>query len=228
MPEGPEVWIVSQALNKLTINPNYSQSFGKHLFILQSDTINIREITFGLTGKLKVECQNTNTNPTIILEKVNTGFCYGDDKMITELLYVTTINKSLGLNFMKMDKETFHLIVSKWSNSKKKLGSLLLDQKEIAGIGVAWGSEILFKANLDPDTKACEQDLSKLATSLYDIQQYSMKVYSEYLQDLISREDPNLLVEFINGWYKNLYTIREMSVYKKGEQVKSGGRTWYK
>lgn len=220
MPEGPEVWIVSQALNILTDNPNYSKAVGKHLFIN-----GIRELTFGLTGKLKVECTNKNN---IIVEKVNAGFCYGDDKIIFENL---DLSFGLGLHFMEMDIESFQTIVSKWTHSKKKLGALLLDQKEIAGIGVAWGSEILAKAHLNPNIKACEQNLSLLANALYNIQQYCIQVYTDFLQTMIEQEENNkinLLVEFINGWYKNLYDIRNMSVYKKGEQVKTGGRTWYK
>jgi hypothetical protein len=27
--------------------------------------------------------------------------------------------------------------------------------------------------------------------------------------------------------YKNLYVIREMDVYKKGKELKSGGRVWW-
>uniref|UniRef100_A0A6C0IRS6 DNA glycosylase/AP lyase H2TH DNA-binding domain-containing protein n=1 Tax=viral metagenome TaxID=1070528 RepID=A0A6C0IRS6_9ZZZZ len=227
MPEGPEVWIVSQALNKLTNNPNYSETFGKHLFI--TEPIGIREITFGLTGKLKVEKSNENK---ILLEKMNVGFCFGDDRIISENLYITIINESLGLNFMKIDKETFNFIGSKWSSSKKKLGALLLDQKEISGIGVAWGSEILHKACLDPDVKACDQNLSTLANALYEIQQYCIQVYTEYLQSIIQTDKINnnsdLLVDFINKWYKNLYIVREMNAYKKGEQIKTGGRIWYK
>lgn len=228
MPEGPEVWILSKALNKLYDNSDYSQSYGKHLFIPHTQ-LGIRELTFGLTGKVKVSIDTIIGE--YLLEKINVGFCYGDDRIISEQLYVTTINKSLGLNFMKIDKDTFDLIVSKWTNVKRKIGALLLDQKEIAGIGVAWGSEILYKANLNPDIKACDQDLSKLTLALYEIQQYIIKIYTEYLNNIINKDkynrNNNLLVSFINGWYKNLYIVREMNVYKKGKEIKSGGRVWW-
>jgi formamidopyrimidine-DNA glycosylase len=233
MPEGPEVWILSEALNILSNNPDYSKSYGKHLFIT-NNKIGIRELTFGLTGKLKViinENKNNNESESeITLEKQNIGFCYGDDKIISEQLYITTINKTLGLNFMKVDKDTFDIIVSKWSTSKRKLGALLLEQKEIAGIGVAWGSEILYKSALNPDIKACEQNLSNLSQSLYIVQQYCIKVYTDYLYSITNQKDNNinnLLVSFIDGWYKNLYSVREMSIYKKGMELKSGGRVWW-
>lgn len=226
MPEGPEVWILSEALNKLYHNSDYSQSYGKHLFI-QDKHIGLRELTFGLTGKVKV----SENNSEILLEKINTGFCYGDDRIISEQLYITTINKTLGLNFMKIQKDTFELIVSKWSSVKRKLGTLILDQKEIAGIGVAWGSEILYRAGLNPDIKACEQDLSKLSLALYETQQYIIKIYIDYLNNIIHKDknngNNNLLVCFINEWYKNLYIVREMTVYKKGNELKSGGRVWW-
>jgi hypothetical protein len=37
MPEGPEVWILSEALNILSNNPDYSKSYGKHLFITNNN-----------------------------------------------------------------------------------------------------------------------------------------------------------------------------------------------
>lgn len=182
-----------------------------------------------MTGKVNVIISESNNE--VLLEKINTGFCYGNDRIISEQLYITIINKTLGLNFMKIEKDTFELIVSKWSNLKRKLGTLILDQKEIAGIGVAWGSEILYRAKMNPDIKACEQDLSKLSLALYETQEYIIKIYTEYFNNIISidknNQNNNFLVDFINGWYKNLYVIREMNIYKKGKELKSGGRVWW-
>ena len=42
--------------------------------------------------------------------------------------------------------ESLQQEVNKWVKSKRKLAALILDQTKITGIGVAWGSEILFKA----------------------------------------------------------------------------------
>jgi formamidopyrimidine-DNA glycosylase len=219
MPEGPEVWILRKAISQY-YNDIIVFCHGKHLY-LEHDKY-LEEYTFGLTGKVEI---NDETDK---LTKKQIGFCYGDYSIISK---EEEIFNKLGPSFMEMDHIDCSKLVETWRSSRKLLGALLLDQKIISGIGVAWGSELLHKANLVPDKKACEQNLDNLVLAFLEIQEYCKNIYSKYLSQQIlnsSCDDvKRVLKTFINGWYKNLYKVREMSVYKKGKQCKTGGRTWW-
>ena len=127
MPEGPEVWILSKMINNYYDDDN-TTSIGKHLIIndIQEDW------SFGLNGKVKINENNE-------LVKIETGWIYGEKKQY---------EKSIGLDWMTASKKELEEEVQKWTKSNKKLASLILDQSKICGIGVAWGSEILYKAKL--------------------------------------------------------------------------------
>jgi formamidopyrimidine-DNA glycosylase len=131
-----------------------------------------------------------------------------------------TETKNLGTNWLTSSEADLHKEVDSWIKSKKKLAGLMLDQTKISGIGVAWGSEILFKAGLRPDMRACDQVLNKLADCMIEIRGNIKKLYSEQV-------DESTCSEFVNNWFENLYEIREMSVYKKGSKVEVLGRSWW-
>ena len=201
MPEGPEVWILSKMINGFYSNDN-TISIGKHLIIkdMQEDW------SFGLNGKVKINENN-------VLVKVETGWIYGDKK---------PFEKSIGLDWMTASKKELEEEVQKWTKSKKKLASLLLDQSKICGIGVAWGSEILYKAKLNPDLKACEQSLDKLVDSMIEIR---IQIEDTYINLYYDNKDD--LKELINDWFENLYKIRKMNIYKKGSKIHILGRSWW-
>jgi len=212
MPEGPEVWILSEAINLYKKYNNIS-AYGKHLIIkdiMEGDDIYF-DYSFGLTGKV-------NMSEDGILSKVNAGAIYGEQEMSRskkELL------EGLGISWMHAEESLIKAELDKWTKSKSALGSLMLDQSLICGIGVAWGSEILFRAGLRPNLKACNQDLSKLFDAFIEIRNEIKNVYSA----MLSKETDYR--SFINKWFKNLYEVREMKAYKKTTQVKAAGRTWY-
>ena len=201
MPEGPEVWILSKMINGFYSNDN-TISIGKHLIIkdMQEDW------SFGLNGKVKINENN-------VLVKVETGWIYGDKK---------PFEKSIGLDWMTASKKELEEEVQKWTKSKKKLASLILDQSKICGIGVAWGSEILYKAKLNPDLKACEQSLDKLVDSMIEIR---IQIEDTYINLYYDNKDD--LKELINDWFENLYKIRKMNIYKKGSKIHILGRSWW-
>ncbi len=203
MPEGPEVWILSKAINS-HFNEQKSLSRGKHLFILDKK----ENWSFGLTGKVQLDEKNE-------LIKVNTGWIYGDQVKYENL--EDEVGK-LGIDFMNANEDLVREEVDKWIKSKKKLAGLMLDQTKISGIGVAWGSEILFRAGLRPDMRACDQVLNKLADSILYIRNYIKNIYEKELKE------PESL---INDWFENLYKVREMQVYKKGSKVEVLGRSWW-
>jgi len=203
MPEGPEVWILRKAVN-MHFNEHKSLSYGKHLFILDTK----ENWSFGLTGKVKILDKDD-------LIKINSGWIYGDDVKYENL--EDKVGK-LGIDFMTADEGDIRTELDIWIKSKKKLAGLLLDQTKISGIGVAWGSEILFRVGLRPDMRTCDQNLSKLADSILYIRNHIKNIYEKELKE------PESL---INNWFENLYEVREMQVYKKGSKVEVLGRSWW-
>jgi formamidopyrimidine-DNA glycosylase len=209
MPEGPEIWILSEAINKL-YHCEKTKAYGKHLFIFNKNSTNGENLSFGLNGKIAVLDNNE-------LIKLHTGWICGDQVKFDN--YDTETEK-LGINWLTSSEADLHKEVDSWIKSKKKLAGLMLDQTKISGIGVAWGSEILFKAELRPDMRACDQVLNKLVESMIEIRENIKKLYSEQLHEDNCRE-------FINNWFGNLYEIREMNIYKKGSQIKVLDRNWW-
>lgn len=202
MPEGPEIWILSQAINQYYAC-HKTRCIGKHLIV-----DNKEDWTFGLKGKVVL---------TDKLSKTATGWVNGDS-----IEYTDELITHLGIDWMVASEEQLLIEINKWTKSKKKLAGLLIDQSKICGIGVAWGSEILYIANLNPDERACEQDLSSLVPALITVRNNVTEEYTNYLNHI---QD---VKEFINEWFNPLYDIRTMNVYKKGDKIEVLGRNWYK
>lgn len=216
MPEGPEVWILSKAINTFYLNDN-TVSIGKHLIVKD-----IKENwSFGLNGTVGISSFNE-------LVKIDGGWVNGD-KLIYDN-YEDSV-KELGLDWMTASKEDLENEVAKWINSKKKIAGLILDQKKICGIGVAWGSEILFKADLRPDVRACDQVLTKLVDSMILIREKIKEIYELELNRTMQvckiYDNNTKLRVLINDWFENLYEIREMDIYKKGSKLQVLGRGWW-
>lgn len=209
MPEGPEVWLLSKAINKFYNDKNKTYTIGKHLIIEDVK----EDWSFGLTGKVEID---VNGN----LHKLESGWLYGEKKHFNN----GSSKDNMGIDWMQTNKTELEKVINKWKTSKKKLGSLLLDQSEICGIGVAWGSEILYVAKLKPNLKASEQSLDNLADAMLEIRKEIKTVYEGILTKMKSKEHLKIL---INGWYKNLYEVRIMNVYKKGIKIQVSGRSWW-
>ena len=194
MPEGPEVWILAKVLNL--------QCYGKHLYVGNEDW------SFGLSGTVNLSDNNT-------LTKIDKGYLPGT-------IQPRDNNQFVNNDWMTADKDTLERIIKKWKNSNVKLGSLLLNQREIAGIGVAWGSEILYQLGLRPDIKACQQNICeiKFTQILLEYREKIQSFYDTYSKTVDTKT-------FVNSWFKNLYEQRNMCVYKKGTQIESGGRKWW-
>jgi formamidopyrimidine-DNA glycosylase len=209
MPEGPEIWILSEAINKF-YHAEKTKAYGKHLFVFNDASTTGENWSFGLTGKVSLLDNND-------LIKLHTGWICGDQLSFDN--YETEI-QTLGTNWLTSSEAELRKEVDSWIKSKKKLAGLLLDQTKISGIGVAWGSEILCKAGLRPDMRACDQVLNKLADSMIEIRENIKKLYSEQV-------DENNCTAFINNWFENLYEIRDMNIYKKGSKIEVLGRSWW-
>jgi hypothetical protein len=184
MPEGLEVYLLGRLLQRAGLAP---RTHGKHLFLEGEDW------TFGLSGRVAFDGTT--------LTKVNAGRVFGSVQPETPL--------DLGVDFATGTQEQLQAVVSnKFMGARKQLGSLLLDQSLIAGIGVAWGSEILAACGgLRPDVSA--------------------KALAMYGEDHVRDMDMVTCQEAVNGWFRNLYDARHMAVYGKGTPCMTGGRTWW-
>jgi hypothetical protein len=206
MPEGPEVWILSEAINKY-YSADKTESNGKHLIIKDSN----EDWSFGLTGRVEIDDNDDE------LHKLNFGWIYGSKHENVE---------TKGIDWMQTNKSDLEKVVNEWKTSKKMLGTLLLDQTKISGIGVAWGSEILYQAKLKPNMKACEQaqSLDALVDAMLKIRK---EIKTDYKKELTKHKNKESIRKFVNGWYNNLYEIRKMNVYKKGKKIQVASRSWW-
>jgi len=200
MPEGPEIWILSQAINNY-YNFNECYYIGKHIIV------NNIIWSFGLNGIIQVNDQD------VLVKPVENNWMNGINQE------GTTFQSS---KFDWLTTTDLTLFVQKLKKSQSKIGPYLINQKNISGIGIAYGSEILHRANLHPNTICSNLTNSvNLLQALYEVRQEIMQFYQNELLTYSNKK------RFINSWFYNLYQIRPMKIYKKGNQVKISGRTWY-
>jgi formamidopyrimidine-DNA glycosylase len=218
MPEGPEVWILNKAICRYYEN-NISTSIGKHL-IIQSEYNQSNNHTiwsFGLNGKILIDENNKLYKPT------EENWIFGQNEMLEQ---TENIHNKLALSiidWMNSTTEEINNFVEKLSKVRGKLGPALINQNKISGIGVAWGSEILYRAGVRPDDSANHTNLSKLSNAMIEIREEIKNLYEIELNKYEQTEIKN----FIEEWFENLYKIRNMKVYKVGKKITISGRTWW-
>jgi len=217
MPEGPEVYFLALHLKKLGLD---CFSYGKHLFISASAD-ELRDISFGLYGRVFYDTVSKK------LDKIKAGPISGDDKIVS--IQAKEKNFGLGPDYTNMTREQVNdFVFEKIGNSKRQLAAVLLDQDEIAGLGVAWISEIAHLAEFtEIDLAGKGKDLDelkkhKLVDAMMQIQSINKLVLIEEIKDLDS-------VSFVNSWFENLYRIRQpfIKVYRKTRPVLIGSRQFW-
>jgi formamidopyrimidine-DNA glycosylase len=201
MPEAPEIEALSIVLNKIGIK---CIRYGKHLFMMDK----CEDWHFGLVGKVKL----TDTLEISKHSSAMTGYI----NLANNLQDIIAKHK-LGVDWLNGDIKP---VVEKWKGRNKTIASLMLDQSEICGIGVAWGSEICKNCGINPKSKAKDIDLEHLIKSMLFIRK---KITIEYNKYILTQN----LIDFVNNWFTNLYSIRTLEVYKKGIQIDIAGRTWW-
>jgi formamidopyrimidine-DNA glycosylase len=135
----------------------------------------------------------------------------------------------LGIDITHSSIDIVEKRIGEWTKRKKAIGALLLDQSEIAGIGLAWACEILHQAKIAPDAKAnllSKDDVKKLAVYTLAIRNISIDTYMEHIDELYINGGRKAMVDFINRWFRNLYKIRTMEAYQNpnSEIVHVAGR----
>lgn len=196
MPEGLEVFVLGQALQRAGVPA--VETHGKHLYVHGMDW------SFGLWGTVHLDTHGVLTKKP------------GDARTGSVVPMDVDKRSQLGVDFATGTKSALALVMKPWQGSKRNLGPLLLDQNVVAGVGVAWGSEILARCGLRPDKPANAQDLSPLAQAMVDVRDQALKTYLESSN-----------WHDVNAWFRNLYAIRHMVVYKKGMPVTVSGRQWW-
>jgi formamidopyrimidine-DNA glycosylase len=218
MPEGPEVFILCEAINRY-YGTEICKCIGKHL-ILPNQTIvpNDGEYTdilwsFGLNGTIKFnDCDE-------LYKPIDGNWIYG----INQPHIYSTCTLS-NINWLTSDEEVLTKFATKISKLKGKLGPILIKQSKIVGIGIAWGSEILHRAKLHPNLACNQQNFEYFVSAIIEIRKEIIETYTNYLNTFDTKPR---LKEFIEDWFENLYTIRHMNVYKKGTEFVVSGRSWW-
>ena len=213
MPEGPEVYILAKSLKSLGY---HVESCGKHILLKDWNTGINYDISFGIAGRLDVQVDKT-------IKKIDHPNLPSGDMKIIESFNETKY--ALGVDWLTATRDEIKGVVDSWAHRKKQIGALLLDQHEICGIGVAWGSEILGECGIRPTEKANLLNFLNLSDSLVDsiinIREKIVKIYSDTLKGCMK--------SFAQRWFENLYSIRKLKFYKSvnAEQVSVSGRIFY-
>lgn len=209
MPEGPEVWFLSRLLQTVPGNTAVS-CHGKCLFVGKVT------MHFGLESGVECKvCPDTGVVVTTFNKRGITGHATEGEHM------------RLGIDWMTSTPAKLHEIVMKNALRAVKLGSWMLDQTAIAGVGVAWASEIAHEAGLDVNKPMRVQNVSKLAEAYVKVREGVKTVYEQELRKAIGKE-----IEIANAWFRNLYDARLLhgllKVYKCGTPVSVGSRVFWK
>jgi formamidopyrimidine-DNA glycosylase len=207
MPEGPELWILCQALRSIGMT---CESYGKHLLCGGND------YHFGLMGRLNVE------DGSKLKHMPAAGYPHLSGKVqeCSGGLHELAVRNKLGIDWMTGSVSDIKECIQRISSSKKMLGPWMLSQVDICGVGVAWASEIMSACSLLPNVPCNAQDLRDLPDMYITFRD---KIMSDYLC-LLHTSDP---LHFIKNWYKNLYAHRCMDVYEKGTSIMVSGRRYW-
>lgn len=188
MPEGLEVFVLAKSLKNIGIE---CRSHGKHLFIKDPHTGKLKDVTFGLYGRVKLT-RDLKFSKTVVANKPS-----GEIKEIGDF--------KLGPDWMTLSYDEVVGILNSWKHRKKQIHALLTEQSEIAGIGSYWVYKILKTALVDPNTKANLLEffnmIEPLARAVIKVRD---RVVKEYLASIQKDE-----IAFVNGWCENLYSIRD-------------------
>jgi formamidopyrimidine-DNA glycosylase len=217
MPEGPEVWILNKAICQY-YGENISTSVGKHLIVQSGYNQENNSIiwSFGFDGKILIDENNKLYKP------MEENWIFGKNEILNSTKNIRRQLALSNIDWMTATYDELNYFVTKLSKLRGKLGPALINQNKICGIGVAWGSEILYRAGLKPDDSANCQDLSNLSQVMIQIREEIKKIYEDELNKY-----ENKTKDFIEGWFEKLYEIRNMKVYKIGKKIKISGRTWW-
>lgn len=132
------------------------------------------------------------------------------------------------VDWMGASASSMQAVIDKAAAQKVALGAWMLDQSKIAGVGLAWASEIAHVAGLDVSARMCDQKsklrgLGAVYASMRD------RVLEEYREFVDTVKASGTVADAIAAWYGNLRAVRTMLVYgvTGGSRVQVGGRSFW-
>uniref|UniRef100_A0A6C0KTR4 Formamidopyrimidine-DNA glycosylase H2TH DNA-binding domain-containing protein n=1 Tax=viral metagenome TaxID=1070528 RepID=A0A6C0KTR4_9ZZZZ len=214
MPEGIEVFILAKVLKDIGY---VCHSLGKHLILTHPYTGELYNYTFGLAGRVKIN------EGSLELIKINHPRIVSGE--MTKINNVKEVEEKLGIDWMFATREQLEIVIRSWLGRKKQIGALLIDQKEICGIGVTWASEILHISKIHPTLKTNLLQFLDLINGLLDAIISTREKYVKIYYRIITKDRK----KFVNSWFHNLYEERKnyLKVYGKGEILRVSGRNFY-
>lgn len=159
MPEGPEVYLITQELRKHLDNKKFPNIFckGKNIFIVTSTSNVIYHCHLGLTGKwIYNSSQDKLKHETAQLASGNIYAHFTDPRKIGFFKQINAQEMNNTISELGPDARTLtftDLVSGISSRPRSMIGALLLDQKIISGIGNYLRSEVLYYARIDPRRK---------------------------------------------------------------------------
>jgi formamidopyrimidine-DNA glycosylase len=227
MPEGPELWYLGRVLAGV-LGPGRSVAVhGKHL------VLDATHHHFGLTGGLRAEVSGAGpgAGPGALTPAITLRHHYGEGRVAGFEKPITASEAAVicaqGLDWMTAPPVAIAKAIRASARRKKVLGTWMLDQSIIAGVGVTWASEIAAVAGVDVAAHMNVQNLSKLADAYVVVRD---RVAAVYTAALPPPGDVDAACAAINAWYGNLYAVRApvMTVHGVGVPVTVGGRNFWK
>jgi formamidopyrimidine-DNA glycosylase len=226
MPEGPELWYLGRVLEGVLGPGRAVAVHGKHL-VLDGSTHH----HFGLTGGLRMEVAESGvvdgggSFATTLRHHYGGGRVSGFEKTVTATEAAAVCAE--GVDWMTASLGAIAAVIAGAARRKKVLGTWMLDQHAVAGVGVAWASEIAAVAGLDVAAHMSVQNLSGLAAAYVTVRDRVTAVYSAALPPL---GDMAAARTAVDGWYGNLYAVRApvVAAYGVGVPITVGGRTFWK
>ncbi len=242
MPELPDLYVYSENLKKQLLNKKITNvmtfaykriNVNKELFI--DGCVNFhftdisqdgKEIKFTLSngnhfhvhlmllGKFTIE--KNNINP-LLYNKIasfffedNTIFTISDERMYAKIEFNSP--ERLVPDALSDDFTYSYFLSLVLKSSRKNIKSLLLDQKNIRGIGNAYADEILYNANISPKSLT-----GKIPENIIEILYEQIKQTLQWGIDNIQYYSPNI----ITGETREFFKVHNKKLRKtpKGEHI---------
>jgi formamidopyrimidine-DNA glycosylase len=222
MPEGPEVYIITQELRHRLDAKRFQKVFckGKNIFIITGQIV--YHCHLGLTGRwIYNESPDILKHETAQLDAGKGVYAhFVDPRKIGFFKQITTQEMNTAVSELGPDVRTItfeDLVRCISTKQRSMIGAALLDQRLLSGIGNYLRSEVLYYARIDPRRKIASFD-SKDYKHLYKAITY---VYSKVIES-------GGEVEYTGGTY--VPRIHGQETDKKGRKIvmeKISGRFMY-
>ena len=207
MPEGPEVQIMVDSLNRILTNNFITVSILKQSSIIKNNininNIKVEEISrkgkwiiiefennkmlvihLGMTGRFSEEANKNNVLDILINTSPIKHLYYSDIRGFGKILELDKISlesynpiNAIKVDGLKDDIKTIYTRFKELNNNKQEIKPFLLDYRNISGIGNIYASEILYAAKINPYKKVYKLTEEELLTISYETKRILEEAY---------------------------------------------------